>query len=96
MVARSRGERVDSLALAQVNDIAQPGRGRFVVAEDLDGDGQLDLLVAADAAASGVAGGASALTAYLDAGVPGILGDLDGDGVVGAFDLAILLGSWSA
>jgi len=57
-------------------------------AEDIDGDGRLDVCE--------VAQGDFDLAALLSEwGVKNpALGDLDGDGVVGGADLAILLGNW--
>ncbi len=60
---------------------------------DLDGDGVGDLAVGAPLDDDGGENRGAVWVLFLD-GVPACPADLDGDGAVGAADLAELLGSW--
>ncbi len=84
----------NNLAVADAVSLTSEGQPLLVITGNLDADMSPDLLVLNEPVA-GLAGPPISRIAALPTLPLRILGDLDGDGAVGAIDLAMLLGAWN-
>ena len=69
---------------APVQEAWTPNGTSDVALIDIDGDGDLDMFI----------GHCTGNSVFIQDGSPAVVGDIDGDGVVGTGDLILLLGAW--
>jgi hypothetical protein len=94
-----RLKRNDALPGAPINftdasPLLTGGSAAQVLAGDLNGDDVPDLIALNSDTPEGIAGGAGSLSILVNQTAELVLGDLNGDGAVNGFDLAILLAAW--